>query len=455
MSTAPPARHLSRAGHPAAPVRLLHLGLGGFFRAHQAWYTAHAPDADRWGIAGFTGSSTDTARRLTAQDGLYHLVTRAADGDRFEVVGSLAAAHPGGDHAAWLAYWRRPELAAVTLTVTEAGYGRDTAGRLDIDRPALRADIAALRADPGALVATAPARLLAGLAARRRAGAGPVAIVPCDNLPGNGAATAGVIRELADAVGTERLRAAAGHASYVTSVVDRITPYPTDEDARTVRRATGWDDSAPVVTEPFSEWVLSGDFPAGRPRWEDAGARFVADTTPHEERKLWLLNGGHSLLAYAGPLRGHTTVAEAVADPVCRGWLDRWWAEASNQLALPAADLTAYRTALTDRFANPRIHHTLAKIAEDGSRKLPVRVLPTLRAERKQGTLPDGAIRVVAAWLLHLRGLGAPVRDAAAPDAAGPLPTAAAGVVAALDPALARDRELIDAVASRAQELAP
>ncbi|HSA49272.1 MAG TPA: mannitol dehydrogenase family protein, partial [Yinghuangia sp.] len=397
MSTAHRPLTRAAAGHPAAPVRLLHLGLGGFFRAHQAWYTAHARDADRWGIAAFSGSSTATAARLTAQDGLYHLVTRAADADRFEVIGSLTATHPGGDHAAWLDYWRRPELAVVTLTVTEAGYGRGATGALDLDRPALRADIAALRADPEAPVGAAPARILAGLAARRRAGGGPVAIVSCDNLPGNGAATARVVRELADAVGSETLRAAAGHASYVTTMVDRITPYPTDDDAAVVRAATGWADAAPVVTEPFSEWVLSGEFPAGRPHWEDAGARFVADATPYEERKLWLLNGGHSLLAYAGPLRGHATVAEAVTDPVCRMWLDQWWSEASNQLTLPAQELLDYCAALTERFTNPRMRHTLAKIAEDGSQKLPVRVLPTLRAERKQGALPEGAIRIVAA----------------------------------------------------------
>ncbi|NUU25601.1 MAG: mannitol dehydrogenase family protein, partial [Streptomycetaceae bacterium] len=212
-------------GRPAAPVRILHLGLGGFVRAHAAWYTEHAPDADRWGIAAFSNSNTAIADRLTAQNGLYTLVVRAADGDHREVIGSLAAAHRGGDHAAWLAYWRRPELAVVTLTVTEAGYTCTADGRLDTELPSVQADIAALRADPEAPVHTAAARLLAGLAARTRSGGGPVAIVPCDNLPGNGRVTARVVRELAEAIGMAPLRAAADHASYVTSVVDRITPY--------------------------------------------------------------------------------------------------------------------------------------------------------------------------------------------------------------------------------------
>lgn len=448
-------RPLDRAadGRPAAPVRILHLGLGGFFRAHQAWYTEHSPDAAAWGVAAFTGRRREPADRLAAQDCLYTLVTRTPDGDRHEVISALSAAHAGTDHAAWSTYWRRPELAAVTLTVTEAAYAtRPGSGGLDLGRGDVRADAAALEADPSAPVTTVAGRLLAGLAARRRAGCGPVAIVPCDNLPGNGELTARIVRELAEAAGTRRLRAAAEHASYVTTVVDRITPSPTERDAEAVAAATGRADAAPVVTEPFTEWVLSGDFPAGRPRWEEAGARFVTDTGPYARRKLWLLNGGHSLLAYAGPLRGHTTVAEAAADPVCHAWLEQWWDEAARHLDSPEAETAAYRASLLTRFADPGIRHTLAKIAEDGAQKLPVRLLPVLRAERARGALPPGAIRVLASWLLHLRGHGAPVRDAAAPPSTGPLREAARTVLAALDPRLGEDAALVDAVAARAAE---
>ena len=163
-----------------------------------------------------------------------------------------------------------------------------------------------------------------------------------------------------------------------------------------------------MVTEPFSEWVLSGRFAGGRPRWEDAGATFTDDIAPFEERKLWLLNGGHSLLAYAGSARGHETVADAVADETCRAALEAWWAEASRHLTLPTED---YREALLERFANPRMRHLLAQIAADGSQKLPIRILPVLRAERSAGRMPDGAVRVLAAWIGHLRGAGAPVSD--------------------------------------------
>ena len=119
-------------------------------------------------------------------------------------------------------------------------------------------------------------------------------------------------------------------------MVDRITPRTTDDDRARLRAETGVDDPLPVVTEPFAEWVLAGEFPHGRPRWEDAGARFVDDVVPWEQRKLRLLNGSHSLMAYAGTIRGHDTVAQAIADPVVRGWVDEWWDDAARHLPLPA-----------------------------------------------------------------------------------------------------------------------
>jgi fructuronate reductase len=161
-----------------------------------------------------------------------------------------------------------------------------------------------------------------------------------------------------------------------------------------------------VVTGPFHEWVLSGAMPGGRPRWEDAGTTFADDVTPYEHRKVWLLNGAHSLLAYAGSVRGHATVAEAVRDETCRSWLGQWWTVASGHLARPAEDLARYRAALLDRFANVRMRDRLDRIAADGSQKLSIRILPVLRAERAAGRMPDGATRVLAAWVCHLRGLG-------------------------------------------------
>ena len=461
MSAAQPAGgELSRtAGHgrPAAPARLVHLGLGNFYRAHQAWYTDRAPDAGDWGYAAFTGRRAEPADALNAQEGLYTLITRAADGDRFEVLSSISRAHAGADHEAWLGYLASPQVRAVTVTVTEAGYVRGPDGGLDRDRDEVKADMEALRKDLGAVVRTAPARLVAGCAARRQGDGGPLTIVSCDNLPGNGAVVARVVRDLAELVDPGLADWIAGSVSYVTTMVDRITPRTTPEDVRTVLEATGLHDSSPVGTEPFSEWVLSGPFPGGRPGWDAVGATITDDIEPYEHRKLWLLNGGHSLLAYAGSILGHQTVADAVADETCRGWLEEWWSEASRYLSLPEADVAAYRGALLDRFTNPRMHHRLAQIAADGSQKLPVRILPTLRRERAAGRLPSGTVRVLAGWVCHLRGAGAPVSDARAdqvvPLADGPLPQAVPRVLGALDPALADDGELVAAVVADAERL--
>jgi fructuronate reductase len=203
------------------------------------------------------------------------------------------------------------------------------------------------------------------------------------------------------------------------------------------------------------EWVLSGDFPQGRPRWEDVGARFVDDVVPWEHRKLWLLNGSHSLMAYAATLRGHDTVEQAISDPVVRGWVEQWWDDAARHLPLPAEEIEAYRAALLERYANPRIRHLLRQIAADGSQKVPIRILPTVRAELGQGRVPTGAARVLAAWVCHLRGQGAPVNDVSAEEftalAVGELADGVRRVLGRLD---ADDDRLRAEVIALARELA-
>ena len=445
----------------APPVRHVHLGLGNFFRAHQAWYTTNAPDAAEWGIAAFTGRSTPRsdalAAALAAQDGLYTLVTRAADGDRFDVVRSLARIHLVDEHHAWLGYFADPQVQIITTTVTEAGYMRGKDGGLDTARLEVAADIATLQGDLTAPVVTAPAKLLAGFAARRAAGAGPLTMVPCDNLPGNGPAVSRVIGDLAKLVDPTLVEWIAANVFYVTTMVDRITPEPTAEDIAAAGVATGVDDHAAVVTEPFSEWVISGEFAGDRPRWEDSGATFTPDVEPFEDRKLWMLNGAHSMLAYAGSIRGHVTVADTMTDPTCLEWLDEWWEASSRHLSLPATTNDAYRVALIERFANPRLLHRLDQIAWDGSQKLPIRVLPTVRAERDAGRLPAGVLRTLAAWVLHLRGVGAKLTDARSaefvPLATGDLPDAVRGVLKALAPDLAGDAELVTALIAQAELL--
>ncbi|NUU17801.1 mannitol dehydrogenase family protein [Cellulomonas humilata] len=398
-------------------MRIVHLGLGAFARAHLLWYTQGANEAggaEQWGVAAFTGRSAAAAEPLARQDGRYTLLVRSPEGDAPTTIDALVAVHDGADADAWREYFRRPEVGVVTLTVTEAGYRRTSDGALDRHDPAVALDVERLRAGGDAL--TAPGRLVDGLRARREAGTGPIAIVSCDNLPDNGRVTRRVTLDLASAVDESLARWIEEDVAFVSTMVDRITPATTDADRAIVRKLTGREDRSPVVTEPFSEWVLDGEFPAGRPRWEVAGAQLVDDLEPYERRKLWLLNAGHSLLAYEGLARGLSTVAEAFADPDCRADLEQLWSEAADVLTLPVDDATA---ALRARFANARIEHRLAQIAKDGSVKLPVRVMAVAQ-QRATAGLPVGraAAGVVAAWIQHLESVDASTSDPGAVDLA-------------------------------------
>jgi fructuronate reductase len=377
---------LGRQGVPAPPVRIVHLGLGAFHRSHQAWFTAHASDAAEWGIASFTGRRPDAAVTLAAQEGLFTLIERGPDGDRFEVVGSIAEAVDGADTATLDGLLAAPATAVVTLTVTEAVYERD-----DADSPL--------------------GRLVRGLAARREAGAGPIAVVSCDNVAGNGEVAEAAVCRIAEGLDVGLAGWIREHVSFVGTSVDRITPRTTPQDVAEVAAQCGYRDESPVVAEPFANWILSGDFPAGRPRWEDAGAQFVADIEPFENRKLWLLNGAHSLLAYAGQLRGHATVAEALADPACREAMEAFWDEAARHLTLPELDVPGYRSALLERFANPRIAHHLAQIAADGTTKLRMRAVPVLAAEQAAGRSGVAAARMIAAWMDFVAAAAAEGRE--------------------------------------------
>jgi fructuronate reductase len=434
-----PALSRDTVDRPAAPVRIVHLGLGAFHRAHQAWYT-DAVDAEReWGIASVTGRSPQAAAELAPQGGLFTVVERSATGDTATIVGSITEAVDGADVDRLVALLSAPATAILTTTITEAGYRLTADGSPDLADDAVVADVTAL-AD-GRAPATALGRILLGLTARRDAGAGPLAIVPCDNMPDNGPFVARGLRELAERVDPRLAEWIDDNVSFVSTSVDRITPKTTEADLATAAELTGFRDAAAVVTEPFRDWVLSGDFPAGRPAWERAGARFVDDIEPFERRKLWLLNGSHSLLAYAGRLRGHETVAAAVADPACRAWVAEFWDEAVRHL--PAGlDLDAYRAALLERFDNARIEHRLAQIGMEGVTKLRVRIVPTLLAEREAGRTGEASVRVLASWVaLHLRGDDLPdaQREAIERVLAGPRDRVVPDLLALVDERLVRD----------------
>jgi fructuronate reductase len=436
---------------------MVHLGLGAFHRAHQAWYTQQADPDGQWGIAAFTGRRPDAAVALGAQDGLYTLIERSDSGDTFEVVSSIVEARDGADVARLAELIAAESTALVTLTITEAAYGLGPDGALDVGDSAVAADIGLLAAQGQAdrEPTTAIGRLVFALVARRGAGGGAIAIVSCDNLADNAKAARAAIRGMAAAADPELAQWMDQYVSFVGTSVDRITPRTTPAEIELVAQTTGLRDEWPVVAEPFRNWVLSGDFPAGRPHWEAAGAVFVNDIEPYENRKLWLLNGAHSLLAYAGTLRGHETVAQAVADPECAAWMTDFWDEAQANLPGVGLDIPVYRAALLERFSNSRIAHYLAQIAMDGSSKLRMRALPVLKAERAAGRSGEAAARMIGAWIAFLRAAdaaGRPIQDGASERITEALALPAGqdtpALLRLLDPAVANDAALLALIES-------
>lgn len=447
---------LEHAGEsmPAAPERIVHIGVGAFHRAHQAWYTSRATDSSDWGIVGFTGRGPAVADQLSPQQGVYTLVERGPEADSYEHVGSIVRVEDGRNVADLVEAIAAPRTAVVTLTVTEIAY-RLSSGGIDLDHPEVASDVAALRAAlaAGSAEHAQPAsvlgRLLLALVVRARRGAGPLAVVPCDNLPDNGGRVRNALLALAEAIDDALPSTVDEIASFVSTSIDRITPRTTAEDIASVAAATGWEDASPVITEPFSSWVLAGDFPAGRPDWESAGAQFVDEIAPVEARKLWMLNGAHSLLASAGLVRGHSSVSQAIGDPVCLAAVEALWDEDARHLPV-ALDAPAYRAALLERFRNPRIVHLLEQIETDSITKLSVRVAPVAALERNAGRSATGCAGAIGAWVaavragasseLRLEGIR---RDSTAHE-----------LVAVIDGDLAADGDFVSAVEAAAARVA-
>jgi fructuronate reductase len=405
----------------ADPIRIVHIGPGAFHRAHCAWYTEHA--GDRWGIAAAGSRGADHLEALGPQDGLYSLVELGAGAAEFSVVQSIAAvADASGPALAALV--SSPDVAVVTLTITETGY----------------------RAGSPVL-----GRLASALCDRLARSGGPIACCSLDNLSSNGAVLGSAIRPLVAGQAPALLDRFDADVSFPSSVVDRITPRPTESDRMLAERWLGLADEAAVATEVYSEWVFEDCFPGGRPAWERAGAQPVGDVGPFEERKLRLLNAGHSALAYLGAPRGARTVAEALGDTKVSEELQALWAEALPTLS-PEAGGERYCELVRQRFGEAGVDHGLAQIAEDGAAKLAVRVAPTMLALRRSGQMPSQALSVVAAFWSHLRGVsGLPVSPAdgvLAVRCQGSSPDAARALLEALAPELADDDELVRVLAS-------
>jgi fructuronate reductase len=309
----------------------------------------------------------------------------------------------------------RPSAEVVTTTVTEKGYCLGADGLLDFQHPDIAHDAVHPQA-PRSLIGY----LVEGLRRRRVAGLPAFVLMPCDNLPANGRKLKAAVLALAAGQDSSLAAWLAEHLQCPNTMVDAITPATDDALRVRVASATGLHDAWPVQREAFAQWVIETHVHAGGPDWQQAGAILTADVAAFERAKLWLLNGPHSTLAYWGSLKGHETVAEAIADPELASFLHGYMHEdIVPLLEAPGLDLHAYADAILARFQNPAIRHLLAQIAHDGSQKLPVRVLAPLREALARQADVSRFAHILAAWLrfVRLRSLaGAEVVDPLARD---------------------------------------
>jgi fructuronate reductase len=401
------ARGAAVPAYDLAGVRpsVVHIGPGVFHRAHQAVYcddvlTTGSPTG---GICAVSLRSADLHHALARQGHLYTLLERDDGGDRARLIGAIReTVVAAGNPQAALRRLTDPSVQVVTITVTEAGYcSAGPSGPLDTSRPEIAHDLA----HPGAPMSL-PGLLVEALARRRAAGTAPLTVVSCDNLRANGTTTRRVVGELADHRGGDLAGWVRGTVAFPSSMVDRMVPATTEDVRALAAERTGMADAWPVVAEPFSQWVLEDNFPGGRPPWERAGVELVADVAPFEQAKLRILNGAHSALAYLGLLGGHDVIADAVEDAVLRSVVEAMLRhEVVPTLAPPPGlDLPAYAATVLRRFANRPLAYAAAKVAGDGSQKLPVRILGTVADRLAAGARVERLALVVAAWATCVLG---------------------------------------------------
>ncbi|GAB4282182.1 MAG: mannitol dehydrogenase family protein [Roseovarius sp.] len=379
---------------------ILHLGMGNFHRAHQAVYLDRLFNLGRdhdWAIVGAGIMPFDAARRaaLAPQDWLGTVVEMSPEGYGARVTGAMVDFCPT-EAAAIVERLADPAIRIVSLTITEGGYFIDAeTGRFDAEHPDIRHD-ARTPETPRSVFGI----LLAGLARRRAAGHPAPTILSCDNIPHNGDVTRQALEGLAALVSPDLRDWVAGHVACPNSMVDHITPATTDATRAMVAERFGIRDAAPVVCEPFSQWVMEDNFPLGRPALEEVGAQFVADVLPYETMKLRILNAGHAAIAYPAALFGIAHVHEAMADPDIAGWLRHLMrAEVIPVLApIPGTDYDAYLQTCARRFSNPEMGDTIARLCQDGSNRQPKFVLPTIREALAAGRPVAALALEVALW---------------------------------------------------------
>lgn len=389
---------------------IVHIGVGNFHRAHQALVInrlLQQGGAEDWAICGVAALPSDEvlARRMQGQDGLYTLVEKHADGVwDFSVIGSITQVLFAPDGAEGvLAKLTEPNIRIVSLTITEGGYNMhpDT-GEFMLDTPAVAADL-----QPSAIPRTVFGLITEALARRRSAGLQPFTVMSCDNIQHNGDVAKTMFTAFAEARDPEFADWMREQVSFPNSMVDRITPVTTEQDMANVEEAIGVRDDCPVLCEPFLQWVVEDDFPTGRPSWETAGVHVTNDVAPYEKMKLRLLNVSHQGLAYFAHLMGYVYVHDATRDPLISTFLRLYMdKEATPTLdPVPGVDLESYKAELIERFANPEVQDTVARLAAESSDRIPKWLLPVIRERLAQGGDVRLSAAIVASWARYAEGI--------------------------------------------------
>jgi fructuronate reductase len=376
---------------------VVHIGPGAFHRAHQAvaFDDLIRRGDPRWGITAISLRSVAARDALEPQDGLYCLSVPQPDRDRLRVIGALRRV-VCLERDPWpvVEALAEPEVAMVTLTVTEAGYKAPSRGG----------------------PATAAGLLAIALGLRRARGLGGFTVLSCDNLARNGERIGALVLDTVQGFSPSLADWSREHVAFPCSTVDRITPATTAEDMEAFARQTGFRDHALVRPEPFSQWVIENRFANPPPDFAAAGVQVVADVAPFEMAKLRLFDGSHSAMAYLGGLAGLEFVHEFVAEPGRAAFVRRLWDETETTLDPPPPDIPGYRRALAARFADPLSAHRLAQIAVDGSQKLPQRLLAPLARRVERGQDSPALVLAVAAWIKSLSGVDDYGRPFETPD---------------------------------------
>ncbi|GIH05414.1 mannitol 2-dehydrogenase [Rhizocola hellebori] len=389
---------------------IVHIGVGGFHRAHQAMVVDDLRAlglADGWAICGVGVLPGDRRMRdvLRQQGFRYTLVLKHPDGRQSarEITSITDYLFAPDDPQAVIEAMASPQTRIVSLTITEGGYHVDRAtGQFDATDARIVADLV-----PEAVPQTAFGLITEALRRRRERGVIPFTVLSCDNIQGNGE----VCRRMLSAFATLKdpeLGAWIGTAvCFPNSMVDRITPATTDADRTAIAARFGVDDAWPVVAEPFFQWVIEDDFPAGRPPFEAAGVQMVTDVEPYELMKLRLLNASHQGLCYFGRLCGYHFVHEAAQDPLIARLLRRYMdSEATPTLhPVPGVDLDRYKDTLIERFANPHVRDTIARLCADSSDRIPTWLLPVVRHQLATGGPVRLSAAIVASWARYTEGV--------------------------------------------------